>query len=544
MTAAFPSWNAAAHGGWELWKIDHTRAMRTRLRFLLCLTLLLCMGLTLGATSTSGTTARAVNVADGIITPGAMPGTNGADWELDERFQGFSGAVDWFVTWDDTNLYLGRAGGNNAEGSILYIHAEYAGATFASRAFNYDNLQPEVSAMGGVNFATYLKSSAHEYRTYAGAAWSAATPNTLAPHFTSQSVGDNMEVAIPWSAITAGNGIPTSIRFALYQVAPTSVSCGQHFVYGESPWGTGAANDGPSVGVNDGVPISARQPGGCGVGSDTLRRWWGCYPVVSGVGGNAWTFERNISSINSDFCTGASTNTLIGDGGSGQGFWTQLSGPATLTLTNANNATTSVTNVTVPGQYVFLFTRAVTCQTVHDTVHLTVAAQPQVTQVVIDGSQCPIYQFSLQLQGNATSYDWDMGAGAHVFTANPVFDYTPYGNGNYPVQVVVANACGTDTATGMAIVNCLTAVDAGLMQGLQHSPNPSRGVVEVDLGANAGNIMQVKIVDLLGRNMPAVAAQYLGHHASLDFAAYAVGTYYVILELSDGSRVGFMQRVE
>lgn len=41
-------------------------------------------------TTTAGTTARNVNTADGIVTLGAAPGTNGPDWETDEEFQGFS----------------------------------------------------------------------------------------------------------------------------------------------------------------------------------------------------------------------------------------------------------------------------------------------------------------------------------------------------------------------------------------------------------------------------------------------------------------------
>jgi hypothetical protein len=143
-------------------------------------------------TTTSGATTRAVLI-DGVVSTGAAPGANGVDWETDEVFQGFQGAVNWYLTWDDNNLYLGRIGGNNAEGSVLYIRADYPGATFATPAFDYDQLLPDVSPMGGVNFAAYLKNSYNEFRTYNGA-WSAATANTLTPQFSTQGNGANMEL--------------------------------------------------------------------------------------------------------------------------------------------------------------------------------------------------------------------------------------------------------------------------------------------------------------------------------------------------------------
>ena len=160
---------------------------------------------------------------------------------------------------------------------MIYLRADYNGAIYATQGFNDDLLQPDLTPMGGINFAAYLKDSYHEYRTFNGA-WSAATANTLNPQFSSQVNGHHMEVAIPWSAITAGNGLPSNLRLVLYQVVPPgSLICPQEFVYGESPWGTGNTGDGPNVGVNDGVPVSPSQPGGCDVGDSTAWRWWGCY---------------------------------------------------------------------------------------------------------------------------------------------------------------------------------------------------------------------------------------------------------------------------
>lgn len=309
------------------------------------------------ATTTSGATMRNV-VMDGVVTLGATPGANGSDWETDEEFQGFTGAVNWYVTWDDSNLYLGRIGGNNAEGSVIYLRADYPGATLSPQGFDYDQLAPDVTPMGGVNFAVYLKDSYHEFRTYSSG-WSGAV-TTLSPLFSTQSTGAHMEVVIPWTAITAGNGRPTNVRLVLYQVVPAGIACPQEFVYGESPWGTGNPGDGPSLGVNDGVPVSLRQPGGCDVGDSTAWRWWGCYPVIGGVGSNGWAALAPNAGPDDSICQTATAYFLQGNTPPGQatGTWSvvgQPPGSPPVTFTAPSNPNTFAQNLTGFGAYTFVW---------------------------------------------------------------------------------------------------------------------------------------------------------------------------------------------
>lgn len=323
---------------------------------LLAVCLLLFAAGNLGATTTSALAGGTRNVlVDGVVNTGALAGTNGPNWETDEEFQGFQGpqgAVNWYLTWDDNNVYLGRIGGNNSEGSVIYIRADYAGASFANRGFqNYDSLQAETSKMGGINFAAYMKLGYNEYRTYNGA-WSSPTVGALNFVASTQGLQAHAEVAIPWSAITGGAGAPNNVRLVMYQVVPTAnpPACtpAQHFVYGESPWGTGLPNDGPSIGLNDGQPTSARQPGGCGVGSDTLTRWWGCYPVIGGVGANGWVAVMPDAGLDDTICGTGTAYFLQGNTppGTAQGNWEILAWPSGLTMD-------TISNDTVPNAYVF-----------------------------------------------------------------------------------------------------------------------------------------------------------------------------------------------
>ena len=337
------------------------------------------------ATTTSGATARNV-VIDGVIGPLLPAGTNNAigNWETDEVFEGFSQIVNWYLTWDDDSLYVGRSGGNNAEGSVLYLYAGYTGANFTNQAFNYDGLRPDLGPMGGINFCAYIKDTYDEFRHWNGAAYDA--PNLqLNPRFGNTGTADEMEVAISWNDITNGNGRPDNLRAVFYQVVDSTVSgCpgGGPFVYGESPWGTGNVNDGPNVGVNDGVPISARQPGGCDVGDSTATRWWGCYPVIGGVGANGWDAVAPDAGPNDTICESATAYILQGNTppAAAQGTWTVISQPAAspfVVFANPNAPNTIVQNLTGFGTYVFLWDiNYGLCPSVPDTVEITRVAFP------------------------------------------------------------------------------------------------------------------------------------------------------------------------
>lgn len=297
---------------------------------------------------------------DGVVQTGAAQGGNTASWELDEFFLGFNGLVRWYMTWDEDSLYLGRIGGNNAEGSVVYLKADYPGAGFAQQGREYDLLRPDLGPMGGVNFAAYMKLGYAEYRTY-DTTWSDKDSLTLKPKYSIQIGNAHMEVAIPWDAVTNGNGKPSNLRAVFYQVTPvSSAGCpgGGPFVYGESPWGTGLPNDGPSIGVNDGVPTSPRQPGGCDVGDSTAHRWWGCYPVIGGIGANSWVAPQADAGPDSPLCETATGFILQANTPTGtlQGTWTVVSQPAgspPVAFLDPNDPNTIAQNLTALGDYVF-----------------------------------------------------------------------------------------------------------------------------------------------------------------------------------------------
>jgi hypothetical protein len=379
---------------------------------LLVSVLLLCVQTFYCEATTTSTQTRNVNIADGFVESGNGNGLNAStgQWENDEKFTGFNGVINWFLTWDNNNLYIGKIGGNNSEGSLIYIRADYGNAQFTNTPQSYDDFTPNCSLMSGINFVAYLKPGGNydEFRTFQQGAWSA--PNTnLTPATTSQADGAHLELAIPWNSISNNNGRPNNIRIFFYQVAPNSSSCNAQnpnpFIYAESPWGTGVGNDGPNVGVNDGVATSAVQPGGCGNGQATITRWWGCYPVISGVGANGFVAVAPNAGNNIEACITTAQVTMNANEPAADaiGTWSVASIPnnaAQPNIVNVNLKNTTINNLSTLGEYKFVWNiNYGNCPATPDTVVVAVYQAPPPSVAGNDETLgCGIN--SIQLNGN------------------------------------------------------------------------------------------------------------------------------------------------
>lgn len=227
--------------------------------------------ISLNATSTS-TTTRAVQIDGNITTQkGATNNTNGSSWENDELLSGKS-SVNWYLSWDNNNLYIGREGGNNAEPALIYIQAEFTSSQYTdnSTGISYDNTRgffpttgsPNWGSGGGINFVTYIKSAYDEFRTWNGSSWSTAN-TSLTPQFGIHSGSHNMEVSIPWNSVTQDNGKPNYIRIVFF-MTNGSGGGGGSYVYGASPNNSDTPSDGNTT-------------------TATFRSWWGGYSIVGGI---------------------------------------------------------------------------------------------------------------------------------------------------------------------------------------------------------------------------------------------------------------------
>ncbi|HJQ26123.1 MAG TPA: alpha-amylase family glycosyl hydrolase [Blastocatellia bacterium] len=164
----------------------------------------------------------------------------------------------WYMTWDDTNLYVGITNANLGEGAVIYIDKDPVspvnGGTNANgnlTGFSYDNTNFAALPFRA-DFVTYYKDGYREYRTANGAGgWSAQTA-----FFGSYASGPGnvRELAIPWSAITGG-GRPASFLFFGYLTSPGG------FVYGQVPQDNAGAFIGTSASYSHYYTVSSTANG-------------------------------------------------------------------------------------------------------------------------------------------------------------------------------------------------------------------------------------------------------------------------------------------
>jgi glycosidase len=192
------------------------------------------IGLLLASTQTSLAQFTTPTI-DGVISP------NEYGVHVDGQNQKNTGSQQtWFLTWDNTNLYVAVTNANLGEAARIVIDRNPlsppnsgtdADGTLA--ALNYDN-----TGIGNLpfraDFQAYFKDGYRESHTANGANGWNSTGTNFGNY--ASGAGNVRELAIPWSAITGG-GRPASFLFLAY----LSSSPGG-YIYGQVPQGNAEGN--------------------------------------------------------------------------------------------------------------------------------------------------------------------------------------------------------------------------------------------------------------------------------------------------------------
>lgn len=252
----------------------------------------LALTLALSARAPVASAHTAIQFASPTINGTISPGEYGThiDGYNQQSNAGGTGQI-WYMTWDNTNLYVAIANANVSEAAVLYIDAanfnpETGGtnATGSTTGFNYDNT--DFAALPfRATFVAYVKDGYREYRRADGnGGWSSATASFGS--YASGS-GNTREMSIPWSAITGG-GRPASFAWFGYLASSGG------YVYGQVPFGNG--NNGGTIGTaatypqyyivrdtSDGASGPSAEPFGAPVISNAAPGSAGSHGAVSHV---------------------------------------------------------------------------------------------------------------------------------------------------------------------------------------------------------------------------------------------------------------------
>jgi len=152
---------------------------------------------------------------DGVISPGEYGDhTNGANrWN--------DGSRDWYMAWDDNNLYIAVDANGNANTDELAIYIDTDPQTPANGGSNANGALGGIGNFDGnnygrlpfrANFAAFIRNEYHQHRTHNGSGgWNANVDNSASIQKTTS--GNVQEIAIAWSLM---GGRPQAFRAFFY----------------------------------------------------------------------------------------------------------------------------------------------------------------------------------------------------------------------------------------------------------------------------------------------------------------------------------------
>lgn len=124
----------------------------------------------------------------------------------------------------------------------------------------------------------------------------------------------------------------------------------------------------------------------------------------------------------------------------------------------------------------------------------------------IDVAQ-PVASFTFSLNGytcdytntsqNGVSYIWDFGDGGSSTDENPSHTYAS--DGTYDVQLIVMNACGTDTIIQQIIITSVSTSESEALPVFSVYPNPSSGVFKIII--HSESLHGIIISDVAGKRI-------------------------------------------
>lgn len=140
---------------------------------------------------------------------------------------------------------------------------------------------------------------------------------------------------------------------------------------------------------------------------------------------------------------------------------------------------------------------------------------------------------------NSTSRIWYFGDGNSSTSLNANHTYTS--TGTFIIMLVAFNATCSDTATDSVLVkNCLNTVgENSLSSDLNIYPNPSNGLITVQITTKDNNPILIELADVSGRIVftQHFTPAHLQVHTQLDLSDFNRGMYFVMLTSEGGKKV-------
>jgi hypothetical protein len=194
-----------------------------------------------------------------------------------------------------------------------------------------------------------------------------------------------------------------------------------------------------------------------------------------------------------------------------------------------NNGNTSQTiDVGLPGNYSVIVTDYNGC-TNSDGLNVSLVSPP-VSLFTSSSNGLMLSLFNASL--NATSYHWTFGDNTTSTETNPVHTYQAAGT--YLVSLAASNGICGDSITSQSIDIVLTSTGGPTLENLLRLyPNPSTGIVTIEIDNPNKQDLKIEMNDIAGRHIYSRAMNTMKFKETIDLGTFASGFYMV--KLSAGS---------
>ena len=131
--------------------------------------------------------------------------------------------------------------------------------------------------------------------------------------------------------------------------------------------------------------------------------------------------------------------------------------------------------------------------------------------------------------GGFQSYSWDNGMNGQVISDNPVVDQL------YTVIAIDANNCRSESSVMIYVDSCTTGINSDIFSSLSIYPNPSNGIVNIDLEINDLSALEISVFNVLGEEVYKFKANdFIGEYAnSIDLSSKTKGVYLLKIRTSN-----------
>jgi len=162
---------------------------------------------------------------------------------------------------------------------------------------------------------------------------------------------------------------------------------------------------------------------------------------------------------------------------------------------------------------------------------LTVNQPNQVTLTTdpLDGKLCLGDIVTITASAGFQAYLWDNGMSGQVISDNPIIDQL------YTVTAVDDDNCRSEKSVMIYVDSCTTGITSDIYSSLSIYPNPSNGIVNINLDINNISDIEISLYNALGEEVYIIKVdKFIGEYSNrIDLSSKSKGVYLLKIRTSN-----------